>query len=323
MLINNVKVGYKLVGSIVLVCLMATAVILYGAKLRIDLLRHMDSVYGKYVADILEIKDIKSSLEKMRGDLYRYIDVPTDRQQMAQNINGVMSSVTDSIQAYKDRNIGAEGKKIIAEFDAAWPQMQRGYKAIMKATDEGKRDEVDRLLAAGSYAVQSQANTFASIDNLNDHIISKNEAAVKANMKASGGLSIAMVILAAISIAIIIVLVILLSISITQPLKKGVLMMDALKRGHLSNRLGIKRKDEIGVLANSMDEFADHLQQNVVFNIQQISKGNMDIEPTIIDDKDEIGPALQQMVEIIKKLIKEMNDLTHLAKGRQILYPRQ
>ncbi len=41
-----------------------------------------------------------------------------------------------------------------------------------------------------------------------------------------------------------------------------------------------------------MDKFADNLQKNIVFNMQQISEGNIDIKPAIIDDKDEIGPAL-------------------------------
>jgi methyl-accepting chemotaxis protein len=97
------------------------------------------------------------------------------------------------------------------------------------------------------------------------------------------------------------------------PMKKIVWGVQELGKGHVSNRLNINRSDEIGMLAKAMDTFADNLQQNVVSNIQQISKGNIDIKPTVIDDEDEIGPALQQMVKTLNDVIKEINILTRSA----------
>ena len=46
--------------------------------------------------------------------------------------------MTVSKQAYKNRNVATdvEEKKIIAEFDAAWPEMQRGYKEVIKLTSD-------------------------------------------------------------------------------------------------------------------------------------------------------------------------------------------
>ena len=58
-------------------------------------------------------------------------------------------------------------------------------------------------------------------------------------------------------------------------------MMQDLEKGHLSNRLHFNRKDEIGELTHAMDKFADNLQQNVIFSMQQISEGNIDITPAI------------------------------------------
>jgi len=46
--------------------------------------------------------------------------------------------------------------------------------------------------------------------------------------------------------------------------------MQELQKGHLSNRLHFNRKDEIGDLTHAMDQFADNLQQNVIFSMQQI-----------------------------------------------------
>ena len=83
-------------------------------------------------------------------------------------------------------------------------------------------------------------------------------------------------------------------------------MMQDLEKGHLSNRLHFNRKDEIGELTHAMDQFADNLQQNVIFSMQQISEGNIDIVPDITDDKDEIGPALNKMINAIGSMSNEI-----------------
>ena len=75
----------------------------------------------------------------------------------------------------------------------------------------------------------------------------------------------------------------------------------------------LKRKDEIGILAQAMDRFADNLQKVVVGTLIKISAGDVNIELPPMDSKDEIGPALKLMIETIKNLIKEMDILTKNA----------
>ena len=312
-MLNDIKVGIKLIGSIVIICVLAAAVLLYGVKVRSDLLRQLDAAHRHFETEIIEIAEVKTNLEKMRGDIYRYINVPSERNKISQAINGTMNSVTLLMQTYAEKAIGEEGKAVLSEFDMAWPEMQRGYKAVMKAVDEGRSDEITRLLGEGSYALDARIKTLDAINKLNEYLISRNETNVKANMSDTTGVSEIMLLLSFIGIGVVIVVVVMLTISITQPLKKGVEMMESMKRGHLSRRLGIKRKDEIGLLANAMDDFADHLQTNVIFNMRQISEGNVNIEPAIIDERDEIGPALKQMIETINSLVQEMNALTRSA----------
>ena len=67
--------------------------------------------------------------------------------------------------------------------------MQRGYKEIIKAADEGKNEEVTSLLADKSYLSEASKKTFAAINSLNDYSISKNEANIKKYVKGRGGWS--------------------------------------------------------------------------------------------------------------------------------------
>jgi methyl-accepting chemotaxis protein len=308
-IINDIKIGLKIIGCFGLIFVVVTMIVLCARQYVSD----QDSMYRQYIGAIRETGKLTASLEKMDGYLYHYIAVPSVRNNTLAIINQEKNSIDQIVQNYKGKKLAPEEKKIITDFDAAWPEMQRGYKEIMKVADGGKNDEAARLLAEGSYLIEARKNTLAAVYNLNDYNTSRNEAAIKVNATGIGGWAAILWLLLAAEAILLIVMGIIITESITKPLKKGVLMMQDLVKGHLSNRLHMKRHDEIGDLTHAMDQFADNLQQNVIFNMQQISEGNIDIKPAIIDDKDEIGPALNKMVNAIGSMSNEMTRCCNAA----------
>ena len=202
-----------------------------------------------------------------------------------------------------------EEMKILSDFTSAWAETRKSCEEIMRIADEGKNDEAQLLLADGSRFITARNNTLAAVGNLNEYNTGLNEAAIKANAAGIRSWAGILWLLLALEAVLLIVMGIIITESITNTLNKGVLMMREMKSGHLSNRLHLNRRDEIGELTHAMDEFAEHLQKNVIFNMQQISEGNIDIVPVIADDKDEMGPALQKMTENIRNLIDEISEL--------------
>ncbi len=93
-----------------------------------------------------------------------------------------------------------------------------------------------------------------------------------------------------------------ISRDITRPLEKVVGVITEMGRGHLGNRLRLKRGDEIGTLANTMDAFADDLQNNIIGGLRKIAYGDLDLEITPKDHLDEISPAMLQTVESLRAL---------------------
>ena len=165
------------------------------------------------------------------------------------SINQETNSIDQIVQTYKDKKLAPEEKKIISDFDAAWLEMQRGYKEIMKLADDGKNDEVTRLLADGSYLIKARKNTMAAVNNLHDYSSNKKEADVNEIVKSRGGWSGLLWLFSGSAAIFLIAIVIMLTKSITKPLKKISVMMQEIEKGHLSNRLNILRKDEIGSLS--------------------------------------------------------------------------
>ncbi len=101
-----------------------------------------------------------------------------------------------------------------------------------------------------------------------------------------------------------------LTVSIAGPLAKGVAMMQEMVKGHLSTRLKMNRKDEIGALANCMDEFAEDLQKKVVAAVVTIGEGDLSVDIKAKDGQDEIAPAIMKTVLSLRTLVADMNTMS-------------
>ena len=112
-----------------------------------------------------------------------------------------------------------------------------------------------------------------------------------------------LIVLLIIGIALSFALGLFLSRSISRPLEKTVQMLNELRHGHLGIRLRMNRGDEIGVMAGSMDTFADDLQNVVVGTMKRISDGDLSARITPHDARDEIIPALMNTIASLRGLI--------------------
>jgi methyl-accepting chemotaxis protein len=108
-----------------------------------------------------------------------------------------------------------------------------------------------------------------------------------------------------VSVAISMFLGLYISTQISKPLHAAVGMITEMGKGHLSNRLGLNRKDEIGVMAKTMDKFAEDLQVLFIGTLDRIADGELGMELPDKDDKDELGAALRRIVRPLRELVIE------------------
>ncbi len=83
-----------------------------------------------------------------------------------------------------------------------------------------------------------------------------------------------------------------MSRSIIVPLAAAVDMMREMAKGHLDKRLNMDRGDEIGQMADSMDQFADELEGQMVGALEKLADGDLSFEAVPKDERDVIGLAL-------------------------------
>lgn len=108
-------------------------------------------------------------------------------------------------------------------------------------------------------------------------------------------------------------LIYFLSRSITTPMHEAVSMLGELEDGHLSTRLEMDQKDEIGQMANTMDRFANSLQNEVIHCLHKLASGDLQFEITPRDTQDEVRGSLKRLEVDLNNIMSAIQ-----AAGHQI-----
>lgn len=313
--LNDVKIGTKLLAGFLIIVAILVVIAAIG-YMNLQTLAMYEQKTMEGADNVVRVGEVNAALEKMRGDIYRYIYVEADRGAMKASIDTQIATVNEKIAEIRKTELSDKNKQLLADFDKAWAKMQTGYLAIEKFADEDDTEAIDRELAAGSETIAARTATLDACHNLIASNVEEMDAMAEAGNAAAASASMIMIIATIVGAIIAVVLGLFLTRSITGPLNKAINMLQELGSGHLGTRLRMNRKDEIGVMADTMDAFADDLK-NIVDTMKKISAGDLSSELMAKDAQDEITPALKQTIEALRGLVSETNKLTHEAtEGR-------
>lgn len=96
--------------------------------------------------------------------------------------------------------------------------------------------------------------------------------------------------------------------SISVPLGTAVTMLEEIAEGHLERRLNIRRGDEIGVLAQTLDTFADSLQSEIVEPLGKLADGDLSVSVIPRDDQDVLRNALKKLTDDLGAIVQNIQD---------------
>ncbi|CAG9295286.1 methyl-accepting chemotaxis protein [Celerinatantimonas diazotrophica] len=93
--------------------------------------------------------------------------------------------------------------------------------------------------------------------------------------------------------------------SLSRPILRAVTMAKAISRGEFSQRLNYHSHDEVGQLAEALDNMADSLQKHVIV-AEQISQGDLNQSVELASEHDQLGKALSEMVIDLNRLVGDI-----------------
>ncbi len=314
---NNIKIGVKLIGGFVVVAVIAAIVGIVG----LINIRELGIVRLPSIVGLAKINDgcMKVWVGE-RGLINRRMVTGEVRQAQYAYIEKAWKQIEQGWKIYEPLPQTKEEAELWKKYVPMYEDWKRSVEELISLSREK-----DRLIASGKKADDKEimalddkifeislANRTKMLNNdvVFEKIIDINEA-VGADATKNGQIGMIVVIIAGVIIAIL--LGIFLTVSITGPLQKGVTMIQEMGKGHLGMRLRMNRSDEIGILAATMDQFADDLQKLVVATMQKIAEGDLSTDIGAKDSQEEIGPALTKITQSLRGLIAEAGMLRKAA----------
>jgi methyl-accepting chemotaxis protein len=99
---------------------------------------------------------------------------------------------------------------------------------------------------------------------------------------------------------------------ISKPLEEASRVISELSIGSLRMRMNWNSKDELGDMARDLNKFTDTLK-NYVQSIYTIAEGNFEYERKILNEKNEMAPALEKITNTLKDIKYEADLLIEAA----------
>ena len=320
-MLNNIKIGPKLIGGFLIIALI-TAVIGVIGFTSIDSLASKDRfIYEKKTVPIGLLCTISTKFHQIRVNLERIANEssPTKRDYFSGRIDLHNKLMKEAIAALEPTLVNDEDEKLykeLVEKEKIVDDIIQKTRAILKA--DNRPDAVSNRVAEAITFLHGDGETAEK--KVQGHIEKMIELSIKEantvsnnNTKIAKSQSLFMRVALAICILLAIILGLFLSFSITGPLQKGVAMIQEMAKGHLKSRLRMTRKDEVGILAKAMDDFSDDLQKNVVATIVKIGEGDLSTNLKPKDNQDEITPAIINTTTALRGLISEAEMLRKAA----------
>ena len=306
-MLDNVKVGTKLIGGFLVVAAIAAVIGIFGIHSAGKMKVLSDEMYTVRVASMKAVDEVNTELAKMRVSLRAMAMAGTNDAWRAEinSFNASQKDIDGSIDQLGKLLRSEKGKALLAEMKNDYARFLSACKVIMEVTEK-RRVAADSTLSAALASARAPSLEVAEgADELQKLIDEFAKAGWENSAKTYNSVFTLLVAMLIIGFLFSAGFGLYLSRSISVPLLKTVKMLTEQRKGHLSMRLNMKRNDEIGEMAKVMDAFGDDLQFIVVKTMKEIADGDLSANIPSRDPQDEIGPALSQTIESLRSLIIE------------------
>lgn len=269
---------------------------------------NLENIYSVHLHNIQKIEDTRTSYILYSRAVVNHMGARNAEYRA--NWEKVMAEYTaegnDHLSEYIIQT--EEGREIISRIKSEWADYTQSVQGLVALVNAGKMDEARDYRDAETMPRLDKVTS--TLDEAAQHVERRVlEAKTQSDAAVAGAFT--SIVLISVVIGIIMVLFgVFLTRSITGPLNRVVDMLSELSKGHMTMRLSMDQKDEIGLMAVTMDQYADKLQNNVIGTLHRIAVGEKEIPLlSAADDADEIAPALNRMITTIDSILEEVGDL--------------
>jgi methyl-accepting chemotaxis protein len=310
----DLKVGTKLISSFVFMALIAGIVGWYGMS-SISTISDSDVVlYEKVTVAIGQMGKISTAWQKMRVYIYKTI-MSTSQDEIKDylaKIEELNKKVEEDVRVYEKTISSDESKTAFNEFKSKHEEYMNVIKRLSDYSLAGKHTE------AVEYTKTNEVGTIIKTEeNIIDKLIAMNIENGKeisdTNVALASKVSTNMLAIVGVAILLAVGFGLFISKKISNPVIKGVEFAQAIAGGDLTQRLEITQKDEVGLLAKSLNQMVDKLKE-IVESVKAASDNVSSGSQELSSNSEEMSQGATEQAAAAEEASSSMEEMTSNIK---------
>jgi methyl-accepting chemotaxis protein len=318
---GNLKTSVKLISAFVLVSLILAAVGVYAISNLSMMNAQIEDMYETNLIPIRDLSAAETSYNTLRVTL-RDIALSNSRADMdklALTIPSYKKDIVDNFNTYRNSFLTPEEKAELKVFDKEWAAYEKLYDTAVQYAYN-----TEDLIEFNKFKTEQLDVQGTSLRSSLSRIIELNvKLAEEANRDAAKAYSSALTITVTVIIVSLIISVLLgymIAQSIARPLGKMVTLVGKVAAGDLRETSDIQTKDEIGMLAvsiNVMVENLSGLMKGVLETSQSVAAASQEISASteeIASGSANQAQSAQSIAELFTELTSAINFVAKSAE---------
>jgi methyl-accepting chemotaxis protein len=230
-----------------------------------------DDIASNFLPSIHDLGQMEANANKIRRLQYGHIlaSTPEKKAQYDRDIAACIAEFNEHLADFQKLDMDAEETALAKEAARLWTAVVEGNQAVTKPSHAGNRDEAFARLA--DLAANTHA-CIATLDKLDEINGAEANAAKEVQDQAVTQAYWTIAIAAAVSLAVGIVLALRIARGIVVPVTEVGTVLTALSAGDLTKRTAVTSRDEVGVMADTLNSTMDGLR-GMVGGIGQNAQG--------------------------------------------------
>ena len=268
-----------------------------------------DQMYTERLMSLDGLLNADNSFLNIRIDIYKTVFAKDERKDKFAEIDPEIANIKSKLAAYDKNATSDHEHALVSIFNSNWTVFEPSLRKVMENMNAGKEEDALTGIYSDGFKIPRD-NAQTALDELEAYNQDQARVLKEEIAQLYQQSSLIFLIITIFAVVFGISFALILTNSITRPLSRAIMMIQEMGKGHLGMRLKMTRHDEVGVMSEIMDEFAENLQISVIGTMKKIAAGEKVSSVQIIDEHDEIGPALKATVNTLNSLIAETEQLT-------------
>ncbi len=313
---KNLRIGIKLLISFSVMILLLAIVAgtgYHGLKTLNALLE--DTLHRRIVVTnnlASSDRDLQQALVAERSMLLNNLD-QTTLNKLKEDFFENKDQANQRFQTAAKLFSSSAGRALAEKFNRDWAVWDQFSQQVISQREAGTEDGLTAAikLSRGSAkeAFETLRQNMDKLQDLNEQIIDETKAEAL-DLYRHVVLAVAVTLFLALVIAI--AMGFFITRSLTKPIHQGVRLAKFILQGEFDQRLNLDQKDEIGVLAGTLDAMTERLSQ-LAQAAEKIGEGDLTSKIQPASEKDQLGNALNSMLRSLQQMIEHIQ-----AAGDQI-----